>query len=105
MAMKEFRQRYIVFEVEAPRKVERWEFIKALERRASQMELDNKKEGRPWLTAFNDNRGILRCSHTDKENAIQLLTSITEVGEHNELKVEVRTLKTSGTIKKAKESL
>ncbi len=105
MAVKEYRQRYIVFEIDAPRKVERWEFIKALERYASLMELDNRKEGRPWLTAFNDNRGILRCTHTDKDNAIQLLNSITEVGEGNELKVEVRTLKTSGTIKKAKESM
>jgi RNase P/RNase MRP subunit POP5 len=105
MAVKEYRQRYIVFEIDAPRKVERWEFIKALETHASRMELDNRKEGRPWLTAFNDNRGILRCAHTDKDNAIQLLNSITEVGEDNELKVEVRTLKTSGTIKKAKESM
>lgn len=105
MAVKEYRQRYIVFEIDASRKVERWEFIKALERCASQMGFDNQKEGRPWLTAFNDNRGILRCVHTDKDNAIQLLTSITEVGEDNELKVEVRTLKTSGTIKKAKESM
>ena len=105
MAVKEYRRRYIVFEIDAPRPVERWEFIKAVERRASQMGLDNRDEGRPWLTAFRDNRGIIRCAHTEKENAIELLTSITEVGEHSELKVNVKTLKTSGTIKKAKGSL
>ncbi|KYK29642.1 MAG: hypothetical protein AYK23_01540 [Candidatus Proteinoplasmatales archaeon SG8-5] len=105
MAVKEFRRRYILFEVEAPRVLERWELIKALQRRASQMGFDNYEEGRPWLTAFNDNRGILRCSHTDKDKAIELLTSITEVGEDDELKVVVRTLKTSGTIKKVKESM
>jgi RNase P/RNase MRP subunit POP5 len=105
MAVKEFRRRYILFEVEAPREVERWELIKALQRKASQMGFDQYEEGRPWLTAFNDNRGILRCSHTDKERAIELLGGITEVGENGELKVVVRTLKTSGTIKKVKESM
>ena len=105
MAVKEFRRRYILFEVEAPREIERWELIKALQRKASQMGLDHHEEGRPWLTAFNDNRGILRCSHTDKDRAIELLNSITEVGENDELRVEVKTIKTSGTIKKVKESM
>lgn len=105
MAVKEYRQRYIVFEIDAPRTLERWELIKALQQRASQMGLDNNMAGRPWLTAFEGNRGILRCAHTEKDNAIELLSSITEVGEDNELKVEIRTLKTSGTIKKAKESM
>lgn len=105
MAVKEFRRRYILFEVEAPRVLERWELIKALQRRASQMGFDHYEEGRPWLTAFNENRGILRCRHTDKEKAIELLTGITEVGDNGELKVVVRTLKTSGTIKKVKESM
>jgi RNase P/RNase MRP subunit POP5 len=103
--VSEFRRRYILFEVEAPRNVERWELIKAIQRKASQLGLDHYEEGRPWLTAFQENRGILRCSHTDKDKAIELLTSITEVGDDGELKVEVRTLKTSGTIKKVKESM
>lgn len=105
MAVKEYRRRYIVFEIDAPRKVERWEFIKSLERHASIMEMDAEKGGRPWLTAFHDNRGILRCSHIDKERVIQLLNDITGVGENDELKVTVRTIRTSGTIKKAKTSL
>jgi len=105
MGVKEFRRRYILFEVEAPRNVERWELIKALQKKASQMGLDQHDEGRPWLTAFSENRGILRCSHTDKDKAIELLNNITAVGENEELKVEVRTIKTSGTIKKVKESM
>jgi RNase P/RNase MRP subunit POP5 len=105
MVVKEFRRRYILFELEAPREVERWELIKAIQKRASQMGLDHQVDGRPWLTAFQQNRGILRCAHTDKDRAIELLTSITEVGENDELKVEVRTIKTSGTIKKVKESM
>jgi len=105
MGVKEFRRRYILFEVEAPRTVERWELIKALQKKASQMGLDQHDDGRPWLTAFNDNRGILRCSHTEKDSAIELLKSITQVGENDELRVEIRTIKTSGTIKKVKESM
>ncbi|MCK4266437.1 MAG: hypothetical protein KAX31_04090 [Thermoplasmata archaeon] len=104
MAVKEYRQRYIVFNIEAPRNIERWELIKEIQRRSSQMGLDMEGNSRPWLTAFNDNRGILRCVHTEKEKAIELLTGITEVGEER-LKVEISTIKTSGTIKKAKESL
>jgi len=102
MGVKEYRRRYIVFEIDAPRAVERWEFIKALERKASQLGMNNERGGRPWLTAFKDNRGILRCAHTDKEEAIELLGGIDKVGEGDEIEVSVTTLKTSGTIKKAK---
>ena len=104
MGVSEFRRRYIVFTIDAPRIIERWELIKEFQRRGSQMGLDQKEEERPWLTAFQDNRGILRCSHTDKEIAIELLNGITEIGEER-LKVKITTLKTSGTIKKAKASL
>ncbi len=68
------------------------------------MGLDQENEGRPWLTAFQDNRGILRCSHTEKDIAIEMLKSVTEIGEER-LEVTIETLVTSGTIKKAKESL
>ena len=104
MGVSEFRRRYIVFTIDAPRNIERWELIKEFQRRGSQMGLDQKEEERPWLTAFQDNRGILRCSHTDKDIAIEMLNGITEIGEER-LKVKITTLKTSGTIKKAKENL
>jgi RNase P/RNase MRP subunit POP5 len=103
MAVKEFRHRYIVFEIEAPRQVERWELIKEFQRRSSQLGMDGD-ENRPWLTAFQNNRGILRCSHCEKDKAIGLLTGITEVGDER-LKVKIKTITTSGTIRKAKESL
>lgn len=104
MAVKEFRHRYIVFVIEAPRAVERWELIKEFQRIASRMGIDQSEEIRPWLTAFQNNRGILRCSHCDKDKAIQLLNGINEVGEER-LKVSIQTVTTSGTIKKAKESM
>jgi RNase P/RNase MRP subunit POP5 len=104
MTVKDFRQRYVVFEIEAPRTVERWELIKEIQRRSSQMGFDQDSAARPWLTAFNDNRGILRYAHTDKDKVVELLTGITEIGEER-LKVEVRTLKSSGTIKKVKDKM
>ena len=103
MGVKEYRHRYIVFVIEAPRNVERWELIKEFQRRSSQLGLDGD-ESRPWLTAFQDNRGILRCKHDEKDRAIEMLTGITEVGE-DRLKVTITTVVTSGTIRKAKESL
>ncbi|MDO9537510.1 MAG: Rpp14/Pop5 family protein [Thermoplasmata archaeon] len=104
MGVKEFRHRYIVFEIEAPRVIERWELIKEFQRIASRMGLDQTDEIRPWLTAFQNNRGILRCSHNDRDKAIELLKAINEVGE-DRVKVTIDTITTSGTIKKAKESL
>ena len=68
------------------------------------MGLDQESMARPWLTAFQENRGILRCSHTDKDTAIEMLKGVTEVGEER-LKVTIETLVTSGTIKQAKKSL
>ncbi|MCK5024916.1 MAG: hypothetical protein KAR56_04795 [Thermoplasmata archaeon] len=104
MGVSEFRRRYIVFTIDAPRNIERWELIKELQREASRMGLDQASEGRPWLTAFQENRGILRCSHTDRDTAIEMLNAVTEVGEER-LKVTIETLVTSGTIKQAKKSL
>ena len=68
------------------------------------MGLDQESMARPWLTAFQENRGILRCRHTDKDTAIEMLKGVTEIGEER-LKVTIETLVTSGTIKQAKKSL
>jgi RNase P/RNase MRP subunit POP5 len=56
---------------------------------------------KPWLTIFEENKGILRCAHTSKQEAVELLTSIRRVGKEN-MPVRIETLGTSGTIKKAK---
>ena len=104
MGVSELRQRYIVFTIDAPRNIERWELIKEFQREASRLGFDQDGEARPWLTAFQDNRGILRCSHCDKETAIKMLESVKAIGEER-LKVKIKTITTSGTIKKAKESL
>ncbi len=101
MPIREFRKRYVAFRIIAPRNIQRWELIGALQNRAEQMGMAGEGLARPWLTTYKENRGVLRCAHTNKDNAIELLTSITEVGDDN-LQVTIETVVTSGTIKQAK---
>ncbi len=49
-----------------------------------------------YLIRFNDDKGIVKCNHIEKENTIELLKSITNVSSQ---KVNIKTLGTSGTIK------
>ena len=51
---------------------------------------------RIYLTRFDGKKGIVRCSHVEKENTIRLLKSIDLISNQN---VTVETLGTSGTIK------
>lgn len=48
------------------------------------------------LIRFDGTTGIMKCNHTEKENAIKLLHSIKKVSSE---KVSVETFGTSGTIK------
>jgi len=49
-----------------------------------------------YLIRFNNGKGILRCKHTEKENAIKLIKSINRISS---IKVKIETVGTSGTIK------
>jgi RNase P/RNase MRP subunit POP5 len=98
-AGKTQRKRYIAFSVEAPRDISRKEFISAIRKNAQEQEKWERME--PWLTVFENNKGILRCTHTGCQEAILLLTSIESIGREG-VKIKVKTLGTSGTIKKAK---
>ena len=101
MGVTGFRKRYIAFRIDAPRNVERWELIKVLQNKAMELGMAGEGQARPWLTVYKDNRGIMRCSHVDKDKAIELLVSVTELGEDN-IQVKLETIVTSGTIKQAK---
>ncbi len=101
MPVREYRKRYVAFKIDAPRNIQRWELIGALQRRAEKMGMAGEGLARPWLTTYKDNRGVLRCAHVDKDIAIELLTSVTELGDDN-LQVKIETIVTSGTIKQAK---
>ncbi|UCG69123.1 MAG: hypothetical protein JSV09_15280 [Thermoplasmata archaeon] len=96
---KTARKRYIAFQITAPRIISRNEFISAI--REKEKDEGNQEDVRPWLTVFENNKGILRCAHTNKEKAMRLLVSIKSIGR-DKVPVKVVTLGTSGTIKKAK---
>ncbi len=93
------RNRYIAFKVHAPRTISRKEVITAIRRNTQ--DKDAWDRVRPWLTVFDNNEGILRCAHTAKDEAIELLSSIKVMGMER-VPITVETLGTSGTIKNAK---
>jgi RNase P/RNase MRP subunit POP5 len=48
------------------------------------------------LIRFDGKKGIIKCNHVEKENAIRLLRSIKKISSK---KIEIETVGTSGTIK------
>jgi len=55
----------------------------------------------PWVIKITNHYGIIRCHHLDKNKTIELLHSITCTG-NNKHPVKIKTLMTTGTIKKAR---
>ena len=95
MAVEEHRKRYIAFVIEDGR-TSRQGMISAIRGVFTSEEYHDYK---PWLTVFDGKKGIVRCWHTGKDIVVQRLGSIIVGGG------KVRTLVTSGTIKKAKKRL
>ena len=48
------------------------------------------------LIRFQENKGIVKCNHIEKDNTINLLRSIKEISSN---KIRIDTVGTSGTIK------
>lgn len=95
MAVTDKRNRYIAFEIVGG-KTSRREMIRLIRENFSQKEY---QEIEPWLTVFTGKKGIVRCNHTGKEKAVKILNDISVKGGR------VKTVTTSGTIKKAKKRL
>ncbi|MEF8835025.1 MAG: hypothetical protein V5A76_02605 [Candidatus Thermoplasmatota archaeon] len=95
MVVGDDRQRYISFVIEGA-KTDRKGMINAIRSAFSKEEYD---EIQPWLTVFEGDRGIVRCAHTGKERAVEVMNDM-DIGKGN-----VKTIITSGTIKKAKKAL
>jgi RNase P/RNase MRP subunit POP5 len=91
------RTRYMVFEIE-PGGFTRRDFIRALNSASDAMGLRPS----PRLTVFDGRMGILKLTHTRQDDVRDLLPSITEVAG---MQVKVRSVRTSGTLRKAKEYL
>ena len=92
------RKRYILFVVRSPKEVSR-EMIGILNRAVS----DHSRKGggslHPWLTVYNGKWGIVRCPHMEKTEVISLMTSMgSDIGGLD--RVEISTVRTSGSIRK-----
>ncbi|MCJ2555517.1 MAG: hypothetical protein LN415_00180 [Candidatus Thermoplasmatota archaeon] len=91
------RKRYIVFSVHTESELSHGDF-----ERAAVLLLREKgalRSVRPKLIDFDGRAGILRCAHTGKDEAIGTLNALTVVAG---AKVTVETVKTSGTLRKAR---
>jgi RNase P/RNase MRP subunit POP5 len=87
------RNRYIAFQVEGGDDLEMGDMIRALREAFSSFPQDT----RPWLVLFQQGQGVVKCSHLHKDDVIRVLQSIRRVGERE---VRIRTLGTSGTVRK-----
>ncbi|HHH77794.1 MAG TPA: hypothetical protein ENL18_01090 [Thermoplasmatales archaeon] len=88
------RKRYILFSVEG--KATRTDIIHAINNTYRKKYDDDV----PWLTVYEDGYGIVRCMHRRREDVVDMLNSLDTKG-----KFSVRTVCTSGTIKKLKEKI
>ncbi len=91
------RSRYVAFEVSSKSPVKTGDLITTFKRAADRY--DDAERIRPWLIMFEKGKGIIRCSHTSKDECINLLQSIKGVGG---TRVKIRTLGTSGTVRGAR---
>lgn len=87
--------RYIAFRIEGETVFPRNDFLGALLKKARETTLGNSFR----ITVYGRNFGILKVPHKLKEAAIETLTSVDAV---RGVPCSVRTLKTSGTIRKLK---
>lgn len=95
MMIKEMRQRYIAFIIEDGSTDRKGMIAKIREYFAD----DEYRRIRPWLLVFTGDKGIVRCNHLHKDRCVEILNSMRINGGN------VQTVTTSGTIKKAKETL
>ncbi|HMA83366.1 MAG TPA: Rpp14/Pop5 family protein [Candidatus Thermoplasmatota archaeon] len=96
---RDFRPRYILFRISGEKSlfpISRNSMIFALRSYAERFFSCSLKEKKIYLTRFNGWKGIVRCKHTEKQNTINLLQSITQI---NGKSVVIQTIATSGTIK------
>ena len=89
MAVRPFRKRYISFTVDG--NLSRKEMIRHLNRMGKEI------GAKITLTVFEGDRGIVLVEHIHKDAAIDAMNSYPLL--------KIRTIRTSGTIKKAKRSL
>ena len=113
------KKRYIVIQIQPEQEnimVTRPDLIGVIKYIITKHERENNENFKfvtpPWVIMIENNFGLVRCAHIDKDRTIEFLTSITEL-IHREpyrendragvkVKVKINTLGTTGTIKSAK---
>lgn len=91
------RSRYIAFEITSEKELRTGDLITSFKKAADKY--DDAEKIRPWLIMFKKGKGIARCSHTARDECINLLQSIKSVGG---TAVKMKTLGTSGTVRGAR---
>lgn len=96
ISTKRMRKRYIAFQIQSSTIFQRNQVIKAIQKTCYEHYDQPCTTYDFFLTRYKDNIGILRCYHTEKDRAIELLTSINTIQQQS---VTITTIATSGTIK------
>lgn len=100
-AKHEIRNRYIVLKIEGKEQVPRNILINALVKASNSISGNCYKEVAPWLTYFEDNIGVVKFNHKQKEVMIRIVEHIRLMDScHQPMKVT--SLGISGTINKAR---
>ncbi len=95
MAVRNYRNRYVGFVIQGG-KTTRRKMISAIR---SSFDKDEYHRISPWLTVFDGEKGIVRCQHHGNDRVVEVLNKIEVEGG------KVKTVVTSGTIKKVKDRL
>ena len=93
------RHRYICFIVNSLNnklKIEKFEINNEIQLQCKNLFNKNCESMGIRLISFNGKKGIVKCTHTEKENTIKLLNSIKNISLN---KIDIKTIGTSGTIK------
>jgi len=96
LMVKTIRNRYIAFKIKSQFKFTRIDIISAFKK----LDYIDNVQVKPWLISFENNIGIVRCIHTEKDHTIKAIRSIKKIAG---IDAEIETLLTSGTIRALKE--
>jgi len=93
------RHRYICFIVQPSNKqfnIEKSEINNEIKLQCKNLFNKNCESMGIRLISFDGKKGIVKCTHTEKENTIKLLNSIKNISLNE---IDIKTIGTSGTIK------
>jgi RNase P/RNase MRP subunit POP5 len=99
--IKDQRTRYVVIRLDHSENVPRPVLIKAIMQASRSIGERCYEEVGPWLTYFENNYGVIRYNHIEKDQMLAIMDRLRILDNKNGA-VVVRTLGVSGTINKAR---